>query len=353
MITISAFRGEQGGRTFFQLMMTNRLIADFFEVAFDEDPEQRSQRPLDQRHAAKISQYVVDNRSDYVLGALVYAVQREPVFRSDGGQLGELVLDAKDAYRSIDGQHRHRGIQLAVAAGSEAADDFSAVLVYVEGDVEARRQMFVDMNAPAKRVPKNLNVAFNKRDPFSIAARIVAMETPLRGHVEMLKQQPSPNSKCWIALSALQAIAELLDRDTHRAWVKGQLVNSEDDRKAAVESISRTLRDFFSMLVATRPEIREACTDAVDIRALRRESLLISSASMRALADAVAKWRRDQEESEFADVAGRVAAIDFRPENPLWTEIGFVAPGEFTPQSRAQEMKAAAVSIAALLRDGG
>ncbi len=342
-IRVPAFRGAQGDREYFQALIPNRVIADFFSIRFDEESEQRSQRDLVESHAAQIGRYLVDQRYDYVLGSLVYAVECDPVFLDDGEGVGvgTLILDAADRYCSIDGQHRHRGLELALEESEELGSDTTSVLIYVESAVDRWRQMFADMNGRAKRVTKNQSVSFDSRDIFARVARTIALEPPLRGHVEFHRASPGKGSPFWITLVSISEIAKALQF----GYSKPKQVVRDD---AHVLEYSRS---FFSVVHGARSEIQAACAEGCDIESLRRRSILVSSTTMRALAQAIhACGQRDGASIDISEYAGRIASIDFSPDNPLWTEIGFLGQGLFTPQSRSQEVRSAANCLEKLLQ---
>jgi len=342
VIRVPAFRSRQGGRELFHALMTNRAVADFFDVRFNEEhaDKEPSQRPLQPRHAQAIADYVLAERETYVLGALVYAVEHYPAFDGDG-DAGELVLDPADMYWSIDGQHRHRGLQLAIADDPALGEEVTAVLIYVEPDLANRRQMFADMNGKAKRVTRSQNVLFDSRDVFSRIARQLALEAPLARHVEFHSASPKRGSQQWITLVALQDIARALQLGSARS------------AKAAVDpdAALADARAFVRIVHDVRPEIRTACSGDADMVALRDESILVSSTTMRVLAAAAFERMREDGSASFDRYAERLADIDFSPRNREWIECGFIVEGKSTPQSRIQEMRQAALVLAAMLED--
>src|SRR5687768_17618482 len=75
-VHIPAVRGRQGDRDMFQLSVKNTmLLRNFSADAEPVDPsDQKSQRSLDPKHAADIAKYILENQSDYVLGAVTYSI---------------------------------------------------------------------------------------------------------------------------------------------------------------------------------------------------------------------------------------------------------------------------------------
>jgi DGQHR domain-containing protein len=337
--SVPAFKGRQGGREFFQALMSNELIAEFFAIEFD-DPEEPSQRPLQDKHARDIGDYMVAQQDDYVLGTLVYAVGRSPNFRSIDGAFGELELDASDLYRSIDGQHRHKGITYAIDNDEDIANDVTSVLIYVEPDFDRRRQMFADMNGKAKRVTKSQNILFDSRDTFARVARRLSLEPPLMGHVEMQKASPARGSQSWVTLVAIDQAVKALQIG----------IGTPRDRNFDEMVVYQDGKEFFEMLAATRPELQTIASGAADISALRAESILVSSTTIRVLAAAIHDClRRDGANARISSYADALARMDFRPANRAWVRCGFIVEGKTTPQARTQEMRQASIAMTDML----
>lgn len=337
--TIGAFRGRQGGRDFFQVMMPNELIAEFFGFEFD-DPDEPSQRPLQEKHARDIGEYIISQQDDYVLGSLVYAVGQQPKFRQIEGAYGELTLDPEDLYRSIDGQHRHKGISYAIDDDQAIGSDHTSVLIYVEPEVGRRQQMFADMNGRAKRVTRSQNILFDSRDTFARVARRLAVEAPLKGFVEMHRQSPLRGSQSWITLVAIDQTVKALQ--VGLGALRGRQFDERDVYAAG--------REFFEMTHRARPELRAITEGQADVAELRQESIIVSSTTIRVLGAAVyACLRRDGPNAQISSYEDALSRVNFSPSNTAWTRCGYIVEGKSTPQSRAQEMKAAAVRLAEML----
>lgn len=171
-LSIAAITGKQGSRTVYQVLVENSVLNNFFTVNMDP-PSEKSQRQLDPRHADAITDYILQNPEEYVLGTVTYAVDQECPFTPSqiDPRLGVLTIPFGTNLRSLDGQHRRQGLNGAIAEDPELSKDHTAVLIYVEPELEKRRQMFSDMNATPKVVAKALNVAFDSRDPFAQIGR--------------------------------------------------------------------------------------------------------------------------------------------------------------------------------------
>ncbi len=337
--SVHAFRGRQGGREYFQALMPNELIVEFFGIEFD-DPDEPSQRPLQEKHAQDIADYLVAQQDDYILGSLVYGAGQQPKFRQIEGDFGELILDPEDHYRSIDGQHRHRGITLAIDADEALRSDVTSVLIYVEPDLTRRKQMFADMNGRAKRVTRSQNILFDSRDTFARVARRLAIESPLTGHVEFHRASPARGSQAWITLVAIYSAVMALQIG----------IGTPRDRVFDEIKVYQDGKEFFSMLANARPELSAITGGAADITALRTKSILVSSTTIRVLAAAIHDClKRDGANARISSYSDSLANINFSPTNRAWVRCGFIVEGKTTPQARTQEMRQASMAMTDML----
>ncbi len=165
------------------VLPTNDVLNTFFTTEM-EPVDDRSQRALDPKHARQIGDYIVANPTEYALGAITYAVDQEGEFEpfEEGADIGLLHLPLTARLRSVDGQHRRRGIKDAIDVLAAVGEEHTALLIYVESRLDKRKQMFSDMNNTARVVSKAINVAFDSRDPFARAVNVVvAIPPPARG----------------------------------------------------------------------------------------------------------------------------------------------------------------------------
>src|SRR5437867_2386619 len=146
-VSLPAIRGRQGGRAMYLVLPTLRVVNNTMSPEMEPDVE-KSQRVFDPAHARGVTQYLVDNPNEYVLGALQYAVDTAGEFEEliEGSDLGVLRLPLDATLRSIDGMHRRRALPDALSQDPALGDDELAVLIYVEPELEKRKQMFSDIN---------------------------------------------------------------------------------------------------------------------------------------------------------------------------------------------------------------
>lgn len=343
-LNMAAIQGNQGERVIYQVLVENAVLNNFFTVNMDP-PTEKSQRQLDPKHARAIGQYIVNNPDEYVLGTVTYAVDTECPFQPSeiDPRLGVLTIPFGTNLRSLDGQHRRQGLNQAIDADPAFSKDHTSVLIYVEADVEKRRQMFSDMNATPKIVAKSLNVAFDSRDPFARVARELAETHPLLAdHIDRQSRQVSGTSQYWYTIGAVHDSLKRLERGPG-----GRVRNAAQYDEDAIRRIGT---DFFDLLSAGREEYSRV-RGGEDIVTLRSKTILFSSTTLRAVAGAV----HDALDAELPNAratmyAEQLRSIDFAPSAEVWRATGFVTPGRSTPNARNQEVLAATKAITRMLR---
>lgn len=339
-LSIPALRGEQGGRTFYQCMVPNSVLNNFFPVNMEPEAD-RSQRTIDPKHAREITDYLVENGDGYLLGAITYAMDTEGIFSPVDGDdhIGTLMIPISANMRSLDGQHRRQGLKEAIDENSALADDYTSILIYVEPDLLVRRQMFSDMNATPKVVAKALNVSFDSRDPFARAAVTLANGHPLlRGHVEMQAARVRAASTDYFSLAGVYDAVKRLEL--------GLVVPRGRPAHRDAEDLVEKGGMFFDLLQHARPEFARAENATLEeMKALRDSTILFSTTTLRAIAGGVHEAAKVRKTSDYALFTGALSRIDFRPDAEIFSETGFVSPGKTTPNARNQEVLAATLAI--------
>ena len=352
-INVPAIRGKQGKRTFYVTNLPNEFLRNIFK---DVKPAaEQSQRPLDPRHSEDIEAYIRQNRSEYLIGALTYAMDQDgdfsPLNSSDGSNftLGELRIPLTANFSSLDGQHRRQALINLLDQNEELKQETTAVLIYVEPDTMKKRQMFSDMNSTPKKVSKSLNVAFDNRDPFARGAKILIRKHPLLiDRIEELAPRVKSDSKYFYSLSSIQ--------DTLKKLFVGSAGRVSDPQKYTEEIVVQRGVDFFNLLQDSRPEFNEASMSVENLIAIRKNSILFSSTTLRALAGATYKSLNYYSSERILNVNKHLKPalmeIDFSPNSRLFIKAGFIQRGSVTPSARNQEIMAATNAIFELMKDG-
>ncbi|MFW6773199.1 DNA sulfur modification protein DndB [Nocardioides sp. CPCC 205120] len=362
-VHIPALKGRQGDRDMYLLSVKNTMLLRNFSAGAEpaDTKDKKAQRSLDPRHAGDIVTYMVENTDDYVLGAVTYAIdvvdaRDHFVELQEGTGVGFLVLPLDAELRCLDGQHRRQAIKEASEADPRLLDDYTAVVLYVEDDYMRRRQMFSDMNATPKVVAKALNVAFDSRDPYALAALRLADEHPmLKGVVEKEKARITTRSG---AIFSLAGVYDALKR-----YVLGANVpRGRSPRDRDVDTLVQLGGELFDTLASSRDEfaavtaqVRSFMMDDGSPTALgaymaaeRRATLLLSTTTLRVIAGALREALSRDNESDPLRYVYSLSQVDFTPDSPLFNAAGFVGRTG-TPSARNQEVMAATRALAAVL----
>lgn len=346
-LSFPAIVGQQGDRKFYQLILTNKELTTRFATSPCASPNEKSQRELDPKHAAKIAKYIVGNPQEYVLGTLTYAVDELCHFVPNqlGGNVGVLHIPASSSIHSLDGQHRRQGLTDALLENASIANECSAVMLYEESNPDKRRQMFSDFNSTPKKVSATLTVQFDSRDPYKRAAKKIAAEHQLLVDVvEMTRPSiVSGSDKVWTLGGIFDALKRLQPEFTKRRTITTD----------AEENILNRAQVLFDILGSARLELAEAALGTLDLQIARTENILFSSVTLRAIAGALGEIYKvngsELSDDDIEDITIRLSEVDFSPSNPAWSDCGFLAPGTSTPSSRLQEIKAGTNVLVKLL----
>jgi DGQHR domain-containing protein len=274
-----------------------------------------------------------------------------PLNSSDGSNftLGELRIPLNANFSSLDGQHRRQALINLLDHNEELKQETTAVLIYVEPDTMKKRQMFSDMNSTPKKVSKSMNVAFDNRDPFARGAKILIRKHPLLiDRIEELAPRVKSDSKYFYSLSSIQ--------DTLKKLFVGSAGRVSDPQKYTEEIVVQRGVDFFNLLQDSRTEFNEASISVENLIAIRKNSILFSSTTLRALAGATYKSLNYYSSERILNINKHLKPalmeIDFSPNSRLFIKAGFIQRGSVTPSARNQEIMAATNAIFELMKDG-
>ena len=336
----SAIKGIQGGRVFFSANIPISKLKNLFEEDLPDENE-RSQRDLDTRHSNAIARYILSNQSSYIIGALTFALDREPEFAlsenssGDFNQVGTLRLTNDIRISSLDGQHRREALLSAFYETESLKNETVSIMLYVEPSVDNRRQMFSDMNSTSKKVSKAINILFDKRDPFAKAAKeLVKGHEMLIDRVENFSGSIRGDSDKFFTLSGVKEALKNLEVGT-----SGRI---KDPEMYTTDYLIQQGCVLFDLLLQSRPEYREGMSSRENLLKLRESSILFSSTTLRVIAGSIYKFKKLNEVTNIeplkTSLAKRLSAIDFNKNSPIFIKAGFIKPESTTPQARNQEM---------------
>lgn len=217
-----AVKGIQAGNEFYTAQIPFKYLVKLFR--FDEDtlpPEARAQRNLNERHARDIADYIVENRHEYVLPAITASVSSEMAFEGlqvsgAGARVGVLHIPMDAVMLINDGQHRRRGIELALESMPMLGEETVCVTLFFDQGLQRSQQMFADINANAKKPSSSLSALYDKRDPFNGFVLELLKELPdFRSRIEFESGSVGPKSfKLWNLVSFKRFVSNLTDLTT-------------------------------------------------------------------------------------------------------------------------------------------
>ena len=363
-LRIPAQRFRQGDRDVFSFALDLGTLNGLLPQRIDEDVVKDANRRLTLSHAKKIQRYLIEQSSKWVLGSILLGIAPDAVkfegYPDESGTtsecFGELKIRSskKDTMKIFDGQHRRRAIADAIKeleGDQRKSDHLEAlrtaavpVVLYVEADLKALRQMFTDASK-TKPIESNTVTRFDERDAFNLAAKHVAENSNLfAGRVEMERTTVRGSSECLVAINQLAATLKTVD-----VGYSGRVRRERnDDYMLDLDALfDRFLTWADDFMPAAREEYDNLIageTDNSDIPKLRPDTFAFSAPVIRILAGCYHEWIKSGDDPKH--LADFIRHASLQPgkgngEGSLLVEAGVVTPGGTTPVPRAQEVKGA------------
>ena len=320
-----AIRLRRAGRTVFQLALDAQTFGDRIPQSPSTMPS-GTQRAFDQRHAAKIYRYILDNPDSWAFNPIIIAansrdVDWEPIAGTEPDaiiQNGTLRLAAgsMDRMRILDGQHRRAAIQdvlrvtpadttspkrprKLLAAQESLLSSVLSVEMYVIDDDDEVKQIFADM-ARQRAISAATRAYMDQRDPYNAAAvRLLKRQVGipwLRRVVpplESQKQSIRQHSPFWLNAAAVARAVRFRDIGDRRLGT-----SQRDADEYAPTRIAERVKPFFTAeLPNMRPEWKDATSTRFDPAAIvtnREISLAFNTTLFYAVALAVMQWSADK-----------------------------------------------------------
>lgn len=215
-----ALRGIQAGKEFYVIMCPLKLVPKLFMFDGEElDPKFRAQRTLNRSRLPEITNYLLNNSTDYVFSSITASVDSQVQFEpaSDNMEqirLGTLKIPMSAQLIINDGQHRRAAIEEAIKLNRELGDETISVVLFIDAGLRRSQQMFSDLNKHAIRPTKSLSILYDHRDEFARFILEMIPKVPVfNGLVELEKTTISNRSTKLFTLSSIYlATSELLNK---------------------------------------------------------------------------------------------------------------------------------------------
>ena len=148
--TFTAIRGVQAGRDYYVAMCPATMVPKILDFEGGRNDDKIGIRKLNAAAIPKISQYLCDNPTEYVLSSITVAIGGdfafEPFDRGVSSDHGQLTIPMTTPLLVNDGQHRCAGIREALKMRPELADESVSLLFFVDDKLQRSKQMFADLN---------------------------------------------------------------------------------------------------------------------------------------------------------------------------------------------------------------
>ncbi len=173
-----AVMGQQAGRDYFVIMCPLKVLPKLF-IFNDEElsPEARSQRTLNKQRIPEISDYILQNRKDYVFSSLTASMDGRyefvPFNNDMFHSIGTLKIDMDSRLLINDGQHRKYALDQALKADSSLENETISIVLFIDEGLQRSQQIFSDLNKHAINVSKSISITFDHRDPISTLTKDV------------------------------------------------------------------------------------------------------------------------------------------------------------------------------------
>ena len=359
---LPAHRFRQGNRDVYYFTLDLPTLDGQLPQRIDDTVVREANRRLTPSHARNIQQYLED-RPDWLLGALLLgiapdAVEFEPYQDEENNVIspnfGELRIRTNRAntMRIFDGQHRRRAIQntLDILGNEEHRNDNLSelqrssvpIVLYLEEDIKALRQMFTDASK-TKRIEANVVTRFDKRDPFNLAAMHLVDESTLFGaRVEMDSTTVPRASHALISINQLAQTIKVMTVGFSKRVSRGQSELYMQD----IDSLFKCCLDWADeFMPKARWEYAELLSGEIkdqDVPSLRVESLAYSATFMRILAGCYHDWTaKEPNWTPLADFVSRASLDVGGGRGSLLVDAGAMLPGESSLSGRRQEVEGA------------
>ena len=363
-LRIPAHRFRQGERDVFSFALDLATLSGLLPERVDEDVVKDANRRLTVSHAKNIQRYLLNEGSNWVLGALLLGIAPDAVefkgYPDENNQLsenfGELRIrgDKKSTMKIFDGQHRRRAIADALEElGNEAlqAEKLETlrsasvpVVLYVEEDIKALRQMFADASK-TKPIEGNTVTRFDESNAFNLAAMHLWEHSNLfAGRVEMERSTVRRASECLIAINQLAATLKSVDVGYGGRVSRERNDDHLQDLSTLYEKCLSWADDFMPSARQEYEDLMAGETDNSEIPKLRPTTFAFNASVIRILAGCYFEWTKGGDDwKPLADFIRQASLVPGKGEGEgsLLVEAGVVVPGGTTPLSRAQEVKGA------------
>jgi len=352
-LLVPALKASMGDWAYYIGFMSMQDIVDRVSVAEDihvtRSMKDWLQRRLTQ-NSKKIAEYLLTQQQRFfngvVIGAyggrpewheLAISAEKHVIPRALEGAHGFLELRGDETLFAVDGQHRLKGMEAAIADNAKLGSE-EVCTIFVKGVIatdrkkdpdgfERIRRLFATLNRYAKPVQKRDIIALDEDDVVAIVTRRLVEEHPLfvdKTAMRPGKAIPVGDEQNLTSIVALYDFIDtcLCDRGASK-WNDYKRFRPPDDEVEAW--YDKTVAVWATMCRRFRPlrEIRDSAPEDKRVRAYRNRKtgghLLFRPVGLLALARAIRHWQRAGVAE--ASAIGRIAKVPMDLSSSPWAGL--------------------------------
>jgi len=212
--TFPATSGMQADKEFYTATIPFKYLVRLFK--FDDEgvpADLRAQRKLNDSRAAAIADYILQNPRTFVMPAITASCDDRMSFTTLSTEHGIGLLQIPiDACLLInDGQHRRRGIELAMRENPDLAEQSVSVTLFYDQGLHASQQMFADINSNANKPSGSINALYDLRNPYSQwVLNILEQRPAIKARIDLEAASPAKTSSNLWSLVAIHKFVGML-----------------------------------------------------------------------------------------------------------------------------------------------
>lgn len=203
-----SLRGYQAGKEYYVVMCPLRLIPKIFLFDEEEVPvEYRAQRILNKSRIPEITNYILENTTNYVFSSITASIdgelEFEPLNKEEATQnIGLLHVSMDSRFLINDGQHRRAAIEEALKVAPELGNETISVVFFHDTGLNRSQQIFSDLNLHAINTTSSIGILYDHRDPLSLITKEIVVCNPfLARYTDKERVSLSKNSPKVLALN--------------------------------------------------------------------------------------------------------------------------------------------------------
>lgn len=212
--TFPATKGTQAQKDFFTATIPFKYLVRLFRFDDESVPaDLRAQRKLNESRATSIADYMLANPETFVLPAITASCDHNMTFTplSTEHALGLLQIPIDSCLLINDGQHRRRGIELALRENPALAEQSVSVTLFYDQGLQASQQMFADINSNASKPSGSINALYDLRNPYSQwVLKILDQRPAIKARTDLEAASPAKTSSNLWSLVAIHKFIGML-----------------------------------------------------------------------------------------------------------------------------------------------